>query len=42
MTEPDYATSYDPDKAPVIYALSQKGFKGGWFDWLKQDVSQFV
>ncbi|KAH0826050.1 S-adenosyl-L-methionine-dependent methyltransferase [Lanmaoa asiatica] len=37
LTEPEYATSYDPEKAPVIYAINRKGFKGGWFDWMKQD-----
>ncbi|KAG8221630.1 S-adenosyl-L-methionine-dependent methyltransferase [Butyriboletus roseoflavus] len=37
MTEPEYATSYDPEKAPLIYALKQKGFEGGWFDWMRQD-----
>ena len=42
MTEPEYATSYDPDKAPLIYALKKKGFKGSFFDWMKQDVSRFL
>ena len=39
MTEPEYATSYEPDKAPLIYALKKKGFKGSFFDWMKEDVS---
>lgn len=39
LTEPEYATSYDPDKAPVIYALKKSGFKGSFFDWMRQDVS---
>lgn len=38
MTEPEYAMSYEPDKAPLIYALKKKGFKGDFFDWLKGDV----
>ncbi|KAG6376601.1 S-adenosyl-L-methionine-dependent methyltransferase [Boletus reticuloceps] len=37
MREPEYATSYDPDKAPLIYALKKKGFKGSFFDWMKVD-----
>ncbi|KAH7908714.1 S-adenosyl-L-methionine-dependent methyltransferase [Hygrophoropsis aurantiaca] len=37
LTEPDYAASYDPDKAPLIYALKQKGLKGSFFDWMKED-----
>lgn len=40
MTEPEYATSYEPDKAPLIYALKKKGFKGSFFDWMKEDVSR--
>ncbi|KAF9235942.1 S-adenosyl-L-methionine-dependent methyltransferase [Melanogaster broomeanus] len=37
MTEPEYATSYEPDKAPLIYALKRKGLKGSFFDWMKED-----
>ncbi|KAH7923036.1 S-adenosyl-L-methionine-dependent methyltransferase [Leucogyrophana mollusca] len=37
LTEPEYATSYDPDKAPLIYALKKKGLKGSFFDWMKED-----
>ncbi|KAF9218493.1 S-adenosyl-L-methionine-dependent methyltransferase [Gyrodon lividus] len=40
MTEPEYATSYDPDKAPLIYALKKKGLKGSFFDWMKEDVER--
>ncbi|KAF8443681.1 S-adenosyl-L-methionine-dependent methyltransferase [Boletus edulis BED1] len=37
MREPEYATSYDPDKSPLVYALKKKGFKGTFFDWMKVD-----
>ncbi|KAH7890353.1 S-adenosyl-L-methionine-dependent methyltransferase [Phlebopus sp. FC_14] len=37
MTEPDYAWSYEPDKAPVIYALRKQGVEGSFFDWMKAD-----
>ncbi|KAG6372999.1 S-adenosyl-L-methionine-dependent methyltransferase [Boletus reticuloceps] len=37
MTEPEYATSYAPDKAPLIYALEKKGFEGNFFDWVKEN-----
>ncbi|KAF9232207.1 S-adenosyl-L-methionine-dependent methyltransferase [Melanogaster broomeanus] len=40
MTEPDYATSYEPDKAPLIYALKKNGLKGNFFDWLKEDAER--
>ena len=42
MTEPEYAASYDPDKAPLIYALKKKGFKGSFFDWMREDVSRLL
>lgn len=38
MTQPGYATSYEPEKAPLIYALKKSGFDGNFFDWVKQDV----
>ncbi|KAI6000906.1 S-adenosyl-L-methionine-dependent methyltransferase [Pisolithus albus] len=37
LTDPEYATSYEPDKAPMIYVLKQKGLKGSFFDWMKAD-----
>ncbi|KAI5988147.1 S-adenosyl-L-methionine-dependent methyltransferase [Pisolithus albus] len=37
LTDPEYATSYEPDKAPMIYVLKQKGLKGSLFDWMKAD-----
>ncbi|KAF8840189.1 S-adenosyl-L-methionine-dependent methyltransferase [Paxillus ammoniavirescens] len=37
MTEPDYAWSHGPDKAPMIYALRKQGIKGNFFDWMKAD-----
>lgn len=40
LTEPEYATSYEPDKAPMIYVLKQKGLKGSFFDWMKADVKR--
>ena len=40
MTEPEYATSYEPDKSPLMHALKKTGFKGNYFDWMKQDVSR--
>ncbi|KIJ64097.1 hypothetical protein HYDPIDRAFT_28987 [Hydnomerulius pinastri MD-312] len=40
MTEPDYASSYEPDKAPLIYALKKKGLKGSFFDWMKEDAER--
>ncbi|KAG9311301.1 O-methyltransferase-domain-containing protein [Chiua virens] len=36
----EWATSYHPDKAPLIYALEKKGFKGSFFDWIKQDAEK--
>lgn len=39
MTYPEYATSYHPEKSPLMYALNKKGIKGNFFDWLKEDVS---
>ncbi|KAF8548625.1 S-adenosyl-L-methionine-dependent methyltransferase [Imleria badia] len=40
MTEPEYAASYEPDKAPLIYALKKKGFEGSFFDWMKEDAER--
>ncbi|KAF8128344.1 S-adenosyl-L-methionine-dependent methyltransferase [Boletus edulis] len=40
MREPEYATSYDPDKSPLVYALKKKGFKGTFFDWMKVDAER--
>ncbi|KIJ04711.1 hypothetical protein PAXINDRAFT_159279, partial [Paxillus involutus ATCC 200175] len=40
MTESEYATSYEPDKAPLIYALKKKGLKGSFFDWMKEDAKR--
>ncbi|KAI6121174.1 S-adenosyl-L-methionine-dependent methyltransferase [Pisolithus sp. B1] len=38
LTDPEYATSYEPDKAPMNYVLKQKGLKGNFFDWMKADA----
>jgi len=40
MTEPEYATSYHPEKSPLMYALNKKGIKGNYFDWLKEDTER--
>lgn len=40
LTDPEYATSYEPDKAPMIYVLKQKGLKGSFFDWMKADAKR--
>ncbi|KAI6157168.1 S-adenosyl-L-methionine-dependent methyltransferase [Pisolithus tinctorius] len=37
LTESEYAMPYEPDKAPMIYVLKQKGLKGSFFDWMKAD-----
>ncbi|KAG9311288.1 hypothetical protein JVU11DRAFT_8376 [Chiua virens] len=37
MSEPDWAESYHPDKAPLMHALEKKGIKGDFFDWIRQD-----
>ncbi|KAI6157185.1 O-methyltransferase-domain-containing protein [Pisolithus tinctorius] len=39
LTEPEYAMSYEPDKAPMIYVLKRKGLKGSFFDWMKADLT---
>ncbi|KAG9311544.1 S-adenosyl-L-methionine-dependent methyltransferase [Chiua virens] len=36
MTEPQYATSYAPEKSPLMYALNQRGVTGNFFDWLRE------
>ncbi|KAH7909765.1 S-adenosyl-L-methionine-dependent methyltransferase [Hygrophoropsis aurantiaca] len=36
LVDPEYATSYEPDKAPLIYVLKQKGL-ASFFDWIKED-----
>ncbi|KAF9245410.1 S-adenosyl-L-methionine-dependent methyltransferase [Melanogaster broomeanus] len=38
MTEPEYATSYERDKAPLSYALKKKGYNGNIFDWINENV----
>jgi len=40
MVDPEYATSYHPDKSPLIYALKKKGIEGGYFDFLNQDAEK--
>ncbi|KAF9236987.1 O-methyltransferase-domain-containing protein [Melanogaster broomeanus] len=40
MTEPEYATSYELDKAPLSYALKMKGHSGNLFDLLNEDVGR--
>ncbi|KIO11687.1 hypothetical protein M404DRAFT_20303 [Pisolithus tinctorius Marx 270] len=40
LTEPEYAMSYEPDKAPMIYVLKRKGLKGSFFDWMKADAKR--
>ncbi|KAF8443900.1 hypothetical protein L210DRAFT_826283, partial [Boletus edulis BED1] len=34
MIEPEYATSYAPNNAPLIYPLEKKGFESNFFDWV--------
>jgi len=40
LTQPEYATSNHPEKAPIIYALRKKGIKGNYFDVLKQNAEK--
>lgn len=40
LTEPEYAMSYEPDKAPMIYVLKRKGLKGSFFGWMKADAKR--
>ncbi|KAF9236989.1 O-methyltransferase-domain-containing protein [Melanogaster broomeanus] len=40
MTEPEYATSYELDKAPLSYALKKMGYNGNLFDWINEDVGK--
>ncbi|KAF8132414.1 hypothetical protein EV363DRAFT_1328337 [Boletus edulis] len=38
MIEPEYATSYAPNNAPLIYPLEKKGFESNFFDWVKENT----
>ncbi|KAH7890352.1 S-adenosyl-L-methionine-dependent methyltransferase [Phlebopus sp. FC_14] len=40
LVEDEYATSYDPDRSPLIYALKKKGLEGSFFDWMKEDAER--
>ena len=42
MTEPEYATSCEPDKSPFMYALKKTGFKGDISEWIRQDVCHLL
>ncbi|KIJ64096.1 hypothetical protein HYDPIDRAFT_168169 [Hydnomerulius pinastri MD-312] len=37
MTEPDYAWSYEPNDAPLIYAFRKQGLEGNFFEWMEAD-----
>ncbi|EGN97119.1 hypothetical protein SERLA73DRAFT_92093 [Serpula lacrymans var. lacrymans S7.3] len=37
LVDPDFAASYEPDKAPLIYALRKRNIQGSFFDWMRED-----